>query len=417
MFTIIVGGILFIFALYYLFGSKSSEDKPKEKEKEKNKKQKKDNKNIKQTTKEEKKEKESNPIKTNIEKPEPKIDLSKYLFKTIKECNNMSKCYFYKNGHLILFCDEKKISLCLIKNFFNESPKIYSKTIEKDVIADISLSPEKKMVFCANKNSKSILFYTLEKVEGKIKLVKLDKSITCSRPYEIKSIVSNSSGNLICSIGTNDDTEVQIFDPVSSELKFKGSTGAIQNFQMIMGFNDTDLLISTYMNDISVLNFETSDKFNSETKKYENIYKFKRNPSIPVKAKPLFYALSNDDKFFVVSGDDNSVKIFRNYGNISEAKIYTQINLDFNSNNVALYVDSFDNGKLEGYVGVNRDNDIIIYNTKGEVYLELPEAHNGEILGLYITRENKDDKDNKNSNKDLILISAGKEGKIKFWKI
>ena len=417
MFTIIVGGILFIFALYYLFGSKSSEDKPKEKEKEKNKKQKKDNKNIKQTTKEEKKEKESNPIKTNIEKPEPKIDLSKYLFKTIKECNNMSKCYFYKNGHLILFCDEKKISLCLIKNFFNESPKIYSKTIEKDVIADISLSPEKKMVFCANKNSKSILFYTLEKVEGKIKLVKLDKSITCSRPYEIKSIVSNSSGNLICSIGTNDDTEVQIFDPVSSELKFKGSTGAIQNFQMIMGFNDTDLLISTYMNDISVLNFETSDKFNNETKKYENIYKFKRNPSIPVKAKPLFYALSNDDKFFVVSGDDNSVKIFRNYGNISEAKIYTQINLDFNSNNVALYVDSFDNGKLEGYVGVNRDNDIIIYNTKGEVYLELPEAHNGEILGLYITRENKDDKDNKNSNKDLILISAGKEGKIKFWKI
>ena len=415
MFTIIVGGILFIFALYYLFGSKSSEAKPKEKEK--NKKQKKENKNIKQTTKEEKKEKESNPIKTNIEKPEPKIDLSKYLFKTIKECNNMSKCYFYKNGHLILFCDEKKISLCLIKNFFNESPKIYSKTIEKDVIADISLSPEKKMVFCANKNSKSILFYTLEKVDGKIKLVKLDKSITCSRPYEIKSIVSNSSGNLICSIGTNDDTEVQIFDPVSSELKFKGSTGAIQNFQMIMGFNDTDLLISTYMNDISVLNFETSDKFNNETKKYENIYKFKRNPSIPVKAKPLFYALSNDDKFFVVSGDDNSVKIFRNYGNISEAKIYTQINLDFNSNNVALYVDSFDNGKLEGYVGVNRDNDIIIYNTKGEVYLELPEAHNGEILGLYITRENKDDKDNKNSNKDLILISAGKEGKIKFWKI
>ena len=414
MFTIIVGGILFIFALYYLFGSKSSEDKPKEKEK--NKKQKKENKNIKQTTKEEKKEKESNLIKTNIEKPEPKIDLSKYLFKTIKECNNMSKCYFYKNGHLILFCDEKKISLCLIKNFFNESPKIYNKTIEKDVIADISLSPEKKMVFCANKNSKSILFYTLEKVEGKIKLVKLDKSITCSRPYEIKSIVSNSSGNLICSIGTNDDTEVQIFDPVSSELKFKGSTGAIQNFQMIMGFNDTDLLISTYMNDISVLNFETSDKFNNETKKYENIYKFKRNPSIPVKAKPLFYALSNDDKFFVVSGDDNSVKIFRNYGNISEAKIYTQINLDFNSNNVALYVDSFDNGKLEGYVGVNRDNDIIIYNTKGEVYLELPEAHNGEILGLYITRENKDDKDNKN-NKDLILISAGKEGKIKFWKI
>ena len=173
--------------------------------------------------------------------------------------------------------------------------------------------------------------------------------------------MSNSSGSLLSSIGTNDDTEIQIFDPISSEVKYKDSTSAIQNLQMVMGPNDSDLLISTFMNDIAVLNFEQSDKFNSETKKYENIYKFKRNSSIPVKAKPLFYALSNDEKFFVVSGDDKSIKIFRNYGNISEAKIHTQINLEFNSNTVTLYVDSFDNGKLEGFVGVCRDNDIIIY--------------------------------------------------------
>jgi len=64
------------------------------------------------------------------------------------------------------------------------------------------------MVFCANRNSKSILYFTLEKVEGKIKLVKLDKTIKCERPYEIKKIVSNSSDNLICSIGTNDDIEI-----------------------------------------------------------------------------------------------------------------------------------------------------------------------------------------------------------------
>ena len=48
----------------------------------------------------------------------------------------------------------------------------------------------------------------------------------------------------------------------------------------------------------------------------------------------------------------------------------------------------------------------MIYNTKGEVYLELPGAHNGEILKMYITKENN----------DLILISAGNDGKIKFWK-
>ena len=405
MFTIIIGFILFLIALYILFGSKSSEGKSKEK-KETSKKN-----DIKKIIKEKEEKKDINEI--NQEK-EPKIDISKYLYKTIKECNSMLKCYFYKNGHLILFCDEKKISLCLIKSFFSEAPKIYSKTIEKDLIADICLSPEKKLIFCANKNSKSILYFTLEKVEGKIKLVKLDKTIKCERPYEIKSIVSNSSGNLICSIGTNDDTEIQIFDAISSEIKYKDSTNSIQNFQMIFGPNDSDLLISTYMNDISVLNFEKTEKFNNETKKYENKYKFKRGSSIPVKTKPLFYDLSNNEKFFILSGDDKTIKIFRNYGNISEAKIYSQINLDFNANICTLYVDSFENGKLEGFIAVGKDNDIIIYNINGEIYLELPEAHNSEIIGLHITKENNDDNSN---DKNLVLISAGKDGKIKFWKI
>ena len=398
MFTLIIGGILLIIALYIFFGPKS-EDKIK---KEKIKKEK-----IPPIKKEEKKEEKKETIEE-----EPKIDISKYLIRTIKEGNSMSKCYFYKKGHLILFCDEKKISLCLLKNFTSELPKIYNKNIEKDLIVDVCLSPEKKTIYCANKNSKSILFYTLEKIEGKIKLVKQDKFILCNRPYEIKSIVCNESGLLISTIGTNDDTEIQIFNSISSELKFKESTGAIQNLQMLMGPNDSSLLISTFMNDISVLNFEMSDKFNNETKKYENIFKFKRTSSISVKAKPLFYTLSNHNEFFIVSCDDKSIKIFRNFGNISEAKIFTQINLDFNANCTCLYVDDFHNGKLEGFIGVGRDNDILIYNTKGELYLELPEAHNGEILGLSITKED-DNKDNKN----LILISAGKDGRIKIWKI
>ena len=402
MFGMIIGGILLIIAIYIFFGPQKSEEKPK------------DNKKMKNPPIE--KEKEIKEIKKEkIEKEEPKIDISKYLIRTIKECNNMSKCYFYKTGHLILFCDERKLSLCHLKNFINESPKIYSKTIEKDLIVDICLSPEKKTIFCANKNSKTILFYVLDKVDGKIKLVKLDKSIICNRPYEIRSIVCNESGTLLCSIGTNDDTEIQIFDPISSEIKFKESTSAIQNLQMLMGPNDNDLLISTFMNDISVLNLEKSDKFNNETKKYENIYKFKRTSSIPVKARPIFYALSNNEKFFAVACDDKSVKIFRNYGNISESKIYTKINLDFDANCVFLFVDDFD-GKLDGYSAIGKGNDILIYKIQGEnseLYLELPEAHNGDILGLYITKENDNDK----KNKELILISAGKDGRIKIWKI
>ena len=402
MFGMIIGGILLIIAIYIFFGPQKSEEKPKDNKKMKNPPIEKE-KEIKETKKE------------KIEKEEPKIDISKYLIRTIKECNNMSKCYFYKKGHLILFCDERKLSLCHLKNFINESPKIYSKTIEKDLIVDICLSPEKKTIFCANKNSKTILFYVLDKVDGKIKLVKLDKSIICNRPYEIRSIVCNESGTLLCSIGTNDDTEIQIFDPISSEIKFKESTSAIQNLQMLMGPNDNDLLISTFMNDISVLNLEKSDKFNNETKKYENIYKFKRTSSIPVKARPIFYALSNNEKFFAVACDDKSVKIFRNYGNISESKIYTKINLDFDANCVFLFVDDFD-GKLDGYSAIGKGNDILIYKIQGEnseIYLELPEAHNGDILGLYITKEDEKDK----KNKELILISAGKDGRIKIWKI
>ena len=399
MFTLIIGGILLILALYIFFGPKAEDKNKKEKIKKINKPP------IKKEKKEEKKKEEEEK-----EEEEPKIDISKYLIRTIKEGNSMSKCYFYKKGHLILFCDEKKISLCLLKNFTSELPKIYNKNIEKDLIVDVCLSPEKKTVYCANKNSKTILFYTLEKVEGKIKLVKQDKFILCNRPYEIKSIVCNESGLLISTIGTNDDTEIQIFNSISSELKFKESTGAIQNLQMLMGPNDSSLLISTFMNDISVLNFEMSDKFNNETKKYENIFKFKRTSSISVKAKPLFYTLSNHNEFFIVSCDDKTVKIFRNFGNISEAKIFAQLNLDFNANCACLYVDDFHNGKLEGFIGIGRDNDILIYDAKGELYLELPEAHNGEILGLYITKEDENEKNN-------ILISAGKDGRIKIWKI
>ena len=44
------------------------------------------------------------------------------------------------------------------------------------------------------------------------------------------------------------------------------------------------------------------------------------------------------------------IKVFRNYGNISEAKIYSQINLDFNANIFTFFVDSFENGKSEGFV-------------------------------------------------------------------
>ena len=227
--------------------------------------------------KDKKEEKVKKPIKRDENEEEeeqntPKKDISQYLLNSIKEGKNMAKCYFYNKGHIILFCDEKRLCLCLIKQFNNSSHKIYSKNIDRDTIVDVCFSPEKKTVFCASKNSKSIIQYNLEKIDGKIKLNKNEKIIKCERPYEINSLVTDTTGTLICTTGTNDDTEIQIYNSISSELVFKQSTGAIKNMQLIIGPNDSDFLVSTFMNDIAVISLEKNDKFNAETKKYENIY-------------------------------------------------------------------------------------------------------------------------------------------------
>ena len=414
---VVAGLIICLSMIFFLLGSspKNKENKAKN-PKESNNKKSKDT----QIPKKIEKEEETHKI--------PKTDISKYLLKTIKEGKNMIKCYFYNKGHYILFCDEKKISLCYLKHLNNISQKILSKNIERDTIADVCFSPEKKVIFCATKNSKSIIPYNIEKIDGKLKLNKSEKIIICERPFEIKSLVTNNSGTLVSTIGTNDDTEIQIYNSISGEIQFKQSTGGIENFQILMGPNDTDLLVSTFMNDISVINLEKNDKFNNETKKYENVYKFKRNTSISgVKAKLLYYNLSNDEKFFVISGDDKSVKIFRNYGNIWESKIFSQISLNFNASVATLYVDDFENGRLSGLIGVSQGGNAYVYDINGKLILELPDAHDGDIISLFITKtdlsrkesvENDEvTKEEKDKNGEYCFITAGNDGRIKFWKI
>ena len=418
MLGLAVASLIICLSIIFFLLRSSSQNKPK-KEERSNKEDVNELKEESPITKEEEEEEEEPNI--------PKKDISKFLLNIIKEGKTMTKCYFYNKGHIILFCDEKRFCLGLVKQFNNPSHKIYSKNIDKDIIVDISFSPEKKTVFVASKNTKSILQYNLEKIDGKFKFNKSEKIIKCDRPFEIKALVINSSGTLVSTVGTNDDTAVQIYDTISLEIKFNQSTGAISNFQMLMGPNDTDLLISTFINDIAVINFEKTDKFNSETKKYENIYGFKRNSSISgVKTKLLYYCLSNDEKFFAISGNDKTVKIFRNYGNISESKIFSQISLDFNANVIALYIENFDNGRLSGFIAGAKEGNAYVYDTNGKLILELPEAHDDDIISLYITKgdlnrkesgENDEIKNVDNKNGELCLISAGKDGRIKFWKI
>ena len=412
---VVAGLIICLTMIFFLLKSPSKNDNESKRE-PLDKKKEIEKKTIEKEEKQEEEEEESPKI--------PKIDISKYLFKTIKEGNDMKKCYFYNKGHIILFCDERKLCLCCLKRLNSPSHKVYSKNIDKDTIADVCFSPEKKTVFCASKNSKSIILYNLEKIDGKIKLNKSDKIIKCDRPYEIQSLVVTNNGLMISTIGTNDDTEIQIYNSVSLDLQYKISTGAIKNFQILMGPNDSDLLISTFMNDISVVSFEKNDKFNSEEKKYESVYKFKRNSSISgVKAKLLYYCLSNDEKFFAISGDDKTIKIFRNYGNICESKYFSHISLDFNASIVALYVDNFENGRLSGYIGAAEGSNAYVYDCNGKLLLELPEAHDANIISLYIAKvdfsrkESVENEESDDKNGDFCLISAGTDGKIKFWKI
>ena len=415
MFGLVVAGLIICLTMIFFLLKSPSKNDNKNKKESLDEHKKKEKKEIIKEAEEENKE----------ESPEiPKIDITKYLFKTIKEGNDMKKCYFYNKGHVILFCDEKKLCLCCLKRLNSPSHKIFSKNIDKDIIADVCFSPEKKTVFCASKNSKSIISYNLEKIDGKIKLNKSDKIITCERPYEIKSLVTTNNGILISTIGTNDDTEIQIYNSISLDLQFKQSTGAIENFQILMGPNDADLLVSTFMNDISVISFEKNDKLNSETKKYESVYKFKRNTSISgVKSKLLYYCLSNDEKFFAISGDDKTIKIFRNYGNMSESKYFSHISLDFNASIAALYIENFDNGRLTGYVAAGEGSNAYVYDCNGKLLLELPEAHNADIISLYIAKvdfsrkESVENEEYDEKNGEVCLISAGKDGKIKFWKI
>ena len=415
MLTLVVITFLILLLTYFFIFSKSTSNP--EKEEEKNKK----TENFPQTSS------STEKIEKDIQDDKPKIDISKYLFKTIKEGKDMTKCYFYKNGHIILFCDDKRINLCYLKNLKSPNHKIFSKSIEKDTIVDVSYAPEKKRVFCASKNSKSILSYNLEKIDGKIKLNKSEKVIKCDRPYEIKSLVSNDNGELISTIGTNDDTEIQIYDPNTLDIKFKESNGAIKNFQILFENNSSNLLISTFMNDICVINCEKTDKFNNESKIYENFYKFKRERSISgFKSKLEYFCLSNDQRFFAVLCDDKTIKIFRNYGNMCEAKFFSQISLEHSATIISLYVESFESERLYGYIGVGDGRNIYLYDTNGKLILELNEAHEGNIISLLVTKSdlNSEGYDEEiksleinNKNAELIIISAGNCGKIKFWKM
>ena len=360
-----------------------------------------------------------------------------HLIKSFKDLKHMKHCLIHHNGHIIVFADDKRVSLLYFPKLNSKHHKIISKNIDSDVISDISYSETTKQIAVSSKNGKSIFFYEIASESNKNKLIKQQNAIiNTSRKFEIKNISIRKDGKYVITSGTDQDTEIQIYNTKTLKLVDKMETGGINNLEMKMNPNDSDIMISTFLNDISIIHFDKSEKFNNESKVYEVLEKITRNKSVPSKKdKILGFEFSNDDMFFVVACD-KLIKIYQHYGNVSESKSFVEFNTNTTSGVVSLYVTSYVNGKLNGYVALSEnDTNVVIVDLTGKEVLRFTNAHDDTIIKLKLVNvdmsyvdndsddiinvdlskcEFNDEKDNQ-CNGDIVLISAGKDGRIKVW--
>ena len=121
----------------------------------------------------------------------------------------------------------------------------------------------------------------------------------------------------------------------------------------------------------------------------------------------------------------------QNYGNISESKVFSEFKTDFRSDTVSLYVNSFFNGKIEGYVALVDGTDIVICDTDGNVVMRMEKAHDNEIIALKLVKVNLEENEEapkdsfineqfegaKDKEGKIALISASKDGRVKIWNL
>ena len=427
---ILLAFIIIILSLLYILNKKPNSNEKLNKNKE-NISQKEEN-----NKQKEKKEKEEKLKKIKESEIENENFLKSHLIKSIKDLKTIKKVIFAHNGHVIIFCDEKKVCFVYLPTInSNINPKIISKSIQYDSITDITYSNEKKQIFVSTKNEKKIFYLYFQLKDNKNKLNLSEDFIQTERKFEIDQIaITTKENNFLSTSGTNNDTEIQIFNTISKTLEEKIDTGGIHNIEIKMTPDNKNLLISTFLNEISVINLEKNEKFNNATLKYENSFKFIRKKSISgIKAKILSFTFTNDENFFLVSTENKTIKILQIFGNISDSKVFKEIKRDFNVKIVSMYVEEFYNGKLTGKIAYSENNNIYICDCEGNNLLELKEAHDNEIVNLMITKinceEEKEDNErdykiinfDENLEKDqkgkIIVISGSKDGRIKFWNI
>ena len=428
---ILLAFIIIILSLLYILNKKPNSNEKLNKNKE-NISQKEEN-----NKQKEKKEKEEQLKKIKESEIENENFLKSHLIKSIKDLKTIKKVIFAHNGHVIIFCDEKKVCFVYLPTInSNFNPKIISKSIQYDSITDITYSNEKKQIYVSTKNEKKIFYLYFQLKDNKNKLNLSEDFIQTERKFEIDQIaITTKENNFLSTSGTNNDTEIQIYNTISKSLEEKIDTGGIHNIEIKMTPDNKNLLISTFLNEISVINLEKNEKFNNATLKYENSFKFIRKKSISgIKAKILSFTFTNNENFFLVSTENKTIKILQIFGNISDSKVFKEIKRDFNVKIVSMYVEEFYNGKLTGKIAYSENNNIYICDCEGNNLLTFKDAHDNEIVNLMITKinceeenEDKNERDYKiinfdeNLEKDqkgkIIVISGSKDGRIKFWNI
>lgn len=262
------------------------------------------------------------------------------------------------------------------------------------------------------KNSKSLLFYDLKEEGGKLKLNKIEKTIQTTRKYEINNVTISRDGNYVATSGNDQDTLLQFYEVRSGKEVGNIDTNELKNVEMRMTPDDRCLTVSTLMRNIAVIEYKKSEKFNKELGNYEVSMKLQRNKSISgIKLTIDSYDFSNDDRFFIVSCDNKKLKIFQNFGNVEESKVFTEFSCFTvpQGDKVSLYVESFNIGKLTGYVSVSSGQDIYIFTCEGNLLKVIKNAHDSKINLLKLCYDSE--------RLAPVLISASRDARFHIWRI
>jgi WD40 repeat protein len=193
-------------------------------------------------------------------------------------------------------------------------------------------------------------------------------------------------------------------------------TKEIKNVEMKMTLDDRALTVSTYMRNISVIEYKRTEKFNKDMQSYEVTMKPQRNKSVSGIKDPIdCFDYSNDNKFFIVGCENSKIKIFQNFGNFEDSKMFSEFTAkdisSLNGDKVSLYVTGFFNGKISGFVAISNDSDLFIYDTDGKLHKVIQNAHDSKILLLKLVQNTS------GTGASPLLLTASRDARFHVWNI